>query len=550
MARSVWLVTAAALAVPAPAAAQSDVLWRYVAPQSIKFTHVDVAGNLLVAMDTLVVALHADSGTPVWSFHLPGPTQVFRNVLDAYFLIGTGRTVTALDPVTGDTVWRRADLPDLTRTSFATLRDQTTALLQTKSGFAAIDLRTGVTQWDSTSLPAGTVVREYFPLREHNLLLLLARTALSNVALLGVTLDSGRVLWRHDSLFHTMPRFKREKGVESLTDYQVPRMLADTTLLIYFTKDGPMRLDPRTGAVHWRGDALAGTPVGSWEEAYPAPQLLDSLVIVATERQLVALDRTTGALRWRSAQAFRERPTWLVARPGGILVGGFGRPKQFLAALDPATGNRLWPDDLEPKGGATGYIRSDTVYLSNDGVLSRIPLASGKRDEVASILFQGGEQPVRMDTLPGGGFVLVARQNIMRVNHDGTVAYRRYYKAPSASFLAKLVSTALIVGLNVASYAATPAGGMAPIIVRNPVLTARYGRTTEALNYFYIFTATPDSTGREGYSLVLLDRRDGRELGRLWFDERSPDYELDVVSGAVYEKEGKAITARRLRGSS
>jgi hypothetical protein len=380
-------------------------------------------------------------------------------------------------------------------------------------------------------------------------MLLLARTPLSDVTLLGVTLDSGRVLWRHDSLFRAMPRFKREKGIESLTDYQSPRIFADTTLLIYFSKDGPMRLDPRTGAVHWRADALAGTAVGSWEEAYPAPQLLDSLVLVATGKQVVALDRGTGALRWRSAKEFRERPTWMVARAGGILVGGFGRPKQFLTALDPATGNRSWPADLEPKAGATGYITNDTVYLSNDDVLSRIPLATGKVDEIAPILFRGGEQPVRMDTIEGGGLVLAARQNIMRVSHDGTVAYRRYFKAPTASFLAKLVSTALIVGLNVASVAATPGGGMAPIIVRNPVLTARYGRTTEAVNYVYFLTAAPDSTGREGYSLVLLDRRDGRELGRLWFDERSPDYRLDAVSGAVYEREGKEITARRLRGS-
>ena len=56
MARSVWLVTAAALAAPALAASQSDVLWRYVAPQAIKFTHIDAAGNLLVAMDTLANA--------------------------------------------------------------------------------------------------------------------------------------------------------------------------------------------------------------------------------------------------------------------------------------------------------------------------------------------------------------------------------------------------------------------------------------------------------------------------------------------------------------
>jgi outer membrane protein assembly factor BamB len=547
MIASFWLAAALTLAAPALASTPSDTLWHYAAPRTIQFTHVDAAGNLLVAMDTVVVALDADSGKPLWTHRRSGPPQVFRNVLDTYLLTGSGHTLTALDPVTGNTVWHRDDLPELAGLSFDTRREPTTALLQAKDGFTVLDLRTGVTRWDAKSLPAGTVVREYFPLPMCNLMLLLARTPLSDVSLLGVTLDSGRVAWRHDALFKKPPKFLASKGVESLVDFPWPLVLADTTLLLYFSPDGPIRLDPRTGVVNWRADASAGMPAGQWEGSYVVPDELDSLVIVASGKQVVALDRATGALRWRCAKAFREPPTWLVSRSQGILVGSFGGAKSFLTALDPATGKRSWPTDLEPKTGATALISTDAIYLSNDDVLSRIQISGGKVDEMATIRFQGGEHAARIDTVEGGGLVLVARQNIMRVNRDGSVVYQRYYKAPTASLLAKLASTALIVGLDVVSYAATPAGGMAPMLLGNPLLSARYGRTRAAANHVYFFTAAPDSTGRAGYSLVMLDRRDGRELGRLWFDERSPDYRLDAVSGTVYEMHGLDITARRLR---
>lgn len=542
------LVASAMLAVPPNASAQSDTLWRYTAPAPIKFTQVDAAGNLVVATESLLVAVHADSGRTVWTHAVRGRTWVFRTVLSAYFLVGYGHTVTALDPATGETVWHRSDLPDLSHTSFVTFRDQVSALLQTKDGFAVLDLRTGMTQWDSTALPTSTVVREYFPLFEHNVMLLLARTPLNNSSLIAVTIDSGRVLWRHDSLFQTPPRFKRERGVESITEYQSPIILSDTTLLIYLSTDGPMRLDPRTGAVRWRASALAGVPVGSRTDGYPAPRLIDSLLLVATQQQLVALDTATGQIGWRTDKDFRDRPTWIVARHARILVGGFGRTKSFLTTLDPATGRRNWPADLNLKTAATAYFKDDTAYVSDGGVFAALPLATGKRSEIAMIGFEGNEQPSSIDTVEGGGFLLAARQNLLRVGSDGRVAYRRYYKAPGASFWAKLGSTALILAANVASYAATPPGGLAPIIVRNPMLSTRYGRASQAVNYYYLFTEAPDSLGQKGFSLVLLDRRDGRELGRLWFDDRSPDYVLDHVSATVYVRDSdREVVARRFR---
>ncbi|MDH5284978.1 MAG: hypothetical protein OEW80_13955, partial [Gemmatimonadota bacterium] len=55
--------------------------------------------------------------------------------------------------------------------------------------------------------------------------------------------------------------------------------------------------------------------------------------------------------------------------------------------------------------------------------------------------------------------------------------------------------------------------------------------------------------GQKGFSLVALDRRDGRDVGRMWFDERNPTWLLDGRSGTVFELEGKSeIIARRFPG--
>ena len=60
------------------------------------------------------------------------------------------------------------------------------------------------------------------------------------------------------------------------------------------------------------------------------------------------------------------------------------------------------------------------------------------------------------------------------------------------------------------------------------------------------YTVQPDSSGREGYSLVKFDKRDGSEAGRVWMDERDPDYLVDALGRFVFVKDDdKEIFALR-----
>ena len=530
-------------------AAQSDTLWQYTASAAIRFTRVDPAGHLLVVTDQAVVAVHPDSGTVAWKYPVEGRVRLLGVRPFGPVVVGYAGVVAAIDPVRGDTVWRRADLPDLEHATFDMGHDDHTVLLQTKNGFLALNLETGATRWDSTALPPNTIVREYVRLTDYNLLLLFTRTPLSDVSLFAVTLDSGHVVWRNDSLFAAKPKFKRTQDVEALTDFQWTLVLPDTSLIVYVSSDGPIRLDPHSGRVRWRATELAGMDVAGLDKGFPALRVRDSLILVPSGKQLVALDTATGRVRWRTAAEFRDELSWLVSQPSPMLAGGVAREKPFLQAVDPRSGATVWPSEIKLKQPATAYYLHDTVYVSSDGRLMAVPLATGVSRSIAEVRFQGDEQRIGMDTVEGGGLVLWGQQNIMRVGLDGHVVYRRYYKAPGASFLAQLASTLLIVGLNVASIAATPPGGFARIITNNPVLAARYARAKAAANHFYVFTESPDSAGQKGYSLVLLDRRDGHELGRMWFDERSPHYEIDHPTATVYVRHGDvAVVARRFRG--
>ena len=68
---------------------------------------------------------------------------------------------------------------------------------------------------------------------------------------------------------------------------------------------------------------------------------------------------------------------------------------------------------------------------------------------------------------------------------------------------------------------------MTPQVVQGPV---------DASRYHYMYTRASDATGREGFSFVRTNTSNADEIGRLWVDERSPDYQVDLITGTVYLK--------------
>ena len=78
--------------------------------------------------------------------------------------------------------------------------------------------------------------------------------------------------------------------------------------------------------------------------------------------------------------------------------------------------------------------------------------------------------------------------------------------------------------------------GYRPIYVPGPkpVADLRYARALSARRYVHILTGAKDSAGTKGFSVVRLDKTSGEEVGRVWVNERSPDYVVDGAAGLLY----------------
>lgn len=511
--RGALLVSFGALLLGPALHAQSDTIWQRTLPWKPAYTLLDPKGHLLVVTDSGVLALDPDSGVTVWQFSTAGRLAALRLLSDSTILIGAQQQMALLDLATGDTLWRRTGLPDLTRAGIAAKWGDSTGVVRTPEGIVVIDLSSGGVLWDSTALPS-VQVRGLLKLWAPDLFLVLARTRATESALMGVERRTGAVVWTDSSLFAARVPYRKDDGVEYVS-VRAPITLPDTTIVMYFTSEGPIRLDPRSGEVIWRSEALRGLDVPSAREEMPATQLLDSLLIVPAGDRVVALDVATGRQLWATQIPFPDKVELLAARNAGIVVGNVNGRVPYLAILGP-DGARRRPGDWLIDDYARARIVDETVFVAARKHLYALPLATGRESDLASLGFEGRDVPWRIDTIPGGGLVVMGWQNLVGFSRTGTVLYRRYYPAPKGTFLG--------------------------ILMGDPRYNAWAAKSPD---YFYIFTGKPDSAGRQGPSLVVLDKASGRELDRMWFKDRDPGFRINYKSGTVFRVDGMAITARR-----
>lgn len=165
----------------------------------------------------------------------------------------------------------------------------------------------------------------------------------------------------------------------------------DGNFIYALSSDGDLAcLETRTGKIRWQKNIrkeFGGKP-GEW--AYAESPLVDGDVVVVTpggaEATIVALNKKTGALIWKSAAPGGDDAGYASA----VVVQGGGR-KQYVQCLskgmvgvDAKTGEFLWRNNEVAKGPAqyfTPLARGENVYagaLGVGGVLVRLKLDQGK----------------------------------------------------------------------------------------------------------------------------------------------------------------------------
>jgi outer membrane protein assembly factor BamB len=455
--RAVWvIILLAGSAASAQQSPPADVAWRYKAPSDIRsFFAVGAPcpGAVFVTTERALIALDASTGRELWALANP-PSPVIRKDCRA-------------------------------ASGFAYRKDK----------IVAFDLASGRRLWDAKALGEFREVRGFKALWSEDLLLLFLRTAASDRSVAGVRLSTGEVLWRRDDLFAHPLKFEVRDGESDIKDDQALVADTDTTVILYVSPDGPLRLDRRSGAALWKGGPLAGQPVPT-DRDHAAMKLVDSMLVMPRDNGLLALDPRDGRVLWEFA-SFAARPRWLKEVEAGLLVSG-PRDTADLTLLDPTTGTPRWarqfPMPIDAANIANdryyvvigGHRRHDQgVTTTPRGRLLALDLTTGDTTGLADLVIHGADNAWALRATDEG-ILILGWYNLIDVGIRGGLRYQRYYEYAGPTALQILANINNFTGATVPTYA-------------------------------YFVTTAPDSTGRTGASFVRVTLRDGSEAGRIWF---------------------------------
>ncbi|MBM3866694.1 MAG: serine/threonine protein kinase [Verrucomicrobia bacterium] len=205
----------------------------------------------------------------------------------------------------------------------------------------------------------------------------------ASLHVLALEAATGRVLWDREVFagagIEAQPPHRKNSPASPTP------LLADGRVYAHFGHLGSACLD-REGRILWRNDEVRYDSVhGNGGSPVLAGDLLIHHADGAKDPFVIALDRNTGAVRWRTARTVRPKQTFSFATP---LLVGEGAAAQLIspasgavAALDPRDGRELW--HVRYGGGfsvvprpvvghglvfvATGYARADLLAIRLGG---------------------------------------------------------------------------------------------------------------------------------------------------------------------------------------
>jgi len=282
---------------------ESPALWRYTSPGTINF---------------------------YFSTAIPRAHDVTSRSGDAYerlLLVGSKTELAGVNASTGAVQWSRKDLADIKNVSLDIAWNSGFGVVSHHDTMEVLDLRTGLKRWDSGSL-SFVAARGWLPSPGlDTAILMLGRTANSATTLMAVDLATGHVRWRQDSAFTVEPKVFETSGVPYLLGHQSPIADSDTSLVLYISTDGPIRLDTRTGRVLWRGMALRGAKLPLPKDGYAAIHEQHGVDFFPSGDSLLAFRANDGASAWTSPRKFKNKVFRIAPIKQGLLGNHCGGPR-------------------------------------------------------------------------------------------------------------------------------------------------------------------------------------------------------------------------------
>ena len=500
-------------------------------------------GPCLTATLAFAAAPLVGQSAGLWHYTATAPISFFRVTPLGTVVVATADRFEGLDPAAGTIIWARDDLKNLKLSNYAAIGQSPFATVRVGGRVELIDLATGATKW---RMPPPGDVQPYLPIPERGLMLAYGANDSLKPVLLGVDLETGAIRWRRMQPFDAGP----EAFGQDFVGLQPAIWISDTTFVLYISKDGPALMHAGTGAWLWRADSLKGKKPPAPGKAVSGPAryrrghatmlLADSVVYVPFEMSLQAIRTRDGMPLWAEAPGFPTPFAQLEATTKGIVARG--QPgttnKSWLDLIDPATGASRWGKRVKGLEYVTPFVVGDSrVYVAANKKLLAVSLDDGTTTEIARLEFEGGEQPFQLERR-GDGLLLIGRQNLLLLASTGAERYHTYHPAPGRSTFGKVALGVLTVleaaaDLALSDWSSTDLGCYC---MPYPNLGRRYAASEQARNYVYSVAHEEDSTGHNRPVFLWLHKDDGRVTGRVWLEEKRPEYQLDPIAGILYVK--------------
>lgn len=534
--------------------------------------------TMLFGLPCLALGQTAEAAT-AWTYTSVGPVEWLRFLPSGGLIVSAQDGLRALNPATGEVRWLRQDLGNASQASFEAAHQSTPltgggsnssalvirvmeelpggklagVLADSASGgswFDVIDLATGATVWSSTALPVGEA-HGYLPFPDSTSILvygLLVEPGGSRRMWAKVDAFSGRVLWVSDSLLREIPAQFDPIGMSSssgtINGNQPLIQLADSTVLLYASEDGPVRFESASGRVQWR-TRLSRSDLGPIGQGYAPMLIAGDTALLPAGKRIEAIELTSGRRLW-ATEKFSTNISQLVSSPGGLLVRGVpsllaGQDPQYIkpfaALVETASGKTRWKRDFDARSGLTGFlVNGDTAIFAGDKGLIHLHLTAAS-DTVLGWEKLPGRPAANLEPREDG-LLLSAAQSLTLFGTDGRIRYQREYAAPTLSLGGRLLRVAL--GAVAIAGGAYYSGGY---LTGRAFARYQYSRSRFASNYAYFVLR--DHQGK-GPALGRIDKSNGELAGVIGLaGDKSPEYVVDQATDLVIVKRENVLTAYR-----
>jgi outer membrane protein assembly factor BamB len=260
----------------------------------------------------------------------------------------------ALNPADGAVIWK-APLPAPARAAPTVMEDKV-YVVTLDNHLLVFGAENGQPQWNYAGVSETTnLLGSASPAADQSLIVL----PLSSGEIVGLRPENGQVVWEDN-----LSSVRRTGSLASISDIKGLPVIDQGVVYAASFSGRMVALDQVTGQRLWQRE------IGSAETPWAAG---DTVFVMSSEQQLVALTRSGGEIRWVTAlpryeKDDREKP---VIWSGPVLAGGrllLVSTSEKIAEIDPQDGKILKQSDLGGSADLPPLVAENTlIVLTKDG---------------------------------------------------------------------------------------------------------------------------------------------------------------------------------------